>query len=182
MMRLIINVFIAIHLLLITAWLFPVNPQMQAIQHFFNRYIVFLGLDQNYSMFAPTVRKTNRHIIALITFQDLSTVIWTYPRMERLGLIEAMQKERYRKFTNDNIVMPCFQMFLPDFARYIARTHACANNKPELVSLYLSETDIPEPGQELSASTIANIASSTTGPICRLTNIFTYQVEAKDLQ
>jgi len=181
-MRLVINVFIIIHLVLIVAWLFPISSQLLAIKGFFNRYIIFLGLDQNYSMFAPTVRKTNRHLIALITFQDLSTVIWLYPRMERMGLIEAMQKERYRKFANDNIVASCFKMFMPDFARHIARAHSCPGNRPELVSLYLSETDIPEPGQQLSAVTTSKAIVLKEQPACRLTNIFTYRVEATDLK
>jgi hypothetical protein len=181
-MRLVINIFIIIHLLLIAAWLFPINTQLLTIKGFFNRYIIFLGLDQNYAMFAPAVRKTNRHLTALITFQDLSTVIWLYPRLERMGFIEAMQKERYRKFANDNIVMPCFKMFLPDFARYIARTHACADNSPQQVSLYLSETDIPGPGQQLGPVTTNMAAVSKEKEPSRITNIFTYQVEETDLQ
>jgi hypothetical protein len=169
-MRLVINIFIIIHLLLIVAWLFPISPQFLAIKGFFDRYIIFLGLDQNYSMFAPVVRKTNRHLIALITFPDLSTVIWLYPRVERMGIIEAMQKERYRKFANDNIVAPCFKMFLPDFARYIARAHTSIDNNPAQVSLYLSEEDIPKP------------AVSKEEEPSRITNIFTYQVESTDLK
>jgi hypothetical protein len=141
------------------------------------RYIIFLGLDQNYSMFAPKVRKTNRSFFALITFRDLSTAIWSYPRLDRMPLLQAMQKERYRKFANDNIVTPSFAMFLPDFARYIARNHVCPNNKPEFISIYLVESDIPE----LLQRTKPRILPTASEPSCRLTNIFTYQVEANDL-
>lgn len=169
-MRLLINAFIIVHILLISAWLFPINPSMLAIKSIFSHYIIFLGLDQNYAMFAPDVRKTNRHLFALITFHDLSTLLWLYPRIERMSILEAIQKERYRKFANDNIVAPCFKMFLPDFARYIARLQACCHNQPELVSLYLSETAIPQPEQE-----------SIAIPLGKLTNIFTYQVEQGDL-
>ena len=185
-MRIVINVFIIIHVLLIVAWLFPINTPLLTIKGVFHRYIVFLGLDQNYSMFAPEVRKTNRHLIALVTFEDLSTVIWAYPRVERMGIIEAMQKERYRKFGNDNIVAPGFKMFLPDFARYIAnnvvRRLACADSKPQLVSLYLSETDIPKPGQQLGSVATSGEAFSKGKEPSRLTNIFTYQVEPTDLK
>ena len=181
-MRLVINIFIIIHLLLITAWLFPIGPYLVAFNTFFSRYTIFLGFDQNYSMFAPVVRKTNRHLLALITFHDLSTVIWSYPRIERMGIIEAMQKERYRKFANDNIVVPTFKMFWPDFARYIARAHVCTDNKPELVSIYLIETDISEPGQQLSAIEMNKNLLPNEKLACRLTNIFTYQVEAEDLK
>ena len=144
-MRPLINAFIVFHLFLISAWLFPVNAQVAALVNKFRGYILFVGLDQDYSMFAPYPRKTNRHLFALITFQDQSTAIWPYPRMERLGILSAMQKERYRKFGNDNIVEPCFKMFLPDFARYIARLHVCPNSQPDLISIYMVERAIPEP-------------------------------------
>ena len=175
-MRILINSFTITHVLLIVAWLFPITMSLATLKDVFYGYIVFLGLDQNYSMFAPSVRKIDRHFIALITFQDLSTVIWSYPRVERMSIFEAMQKERYRKFANDNIMMPAFKMFLPDFARYIARTHPCPNNRPELVSIYVSETEIPKPGQQLKTITASEENSSY-----RLVNLFTYQVEAKDL-
>lgn len=142
----------------------------------FKRYIIFFGLDQDYSMFAPYPRKTNRHIFALITFHDQSTAIWPYPRMERLGLIESMFKERYRKYSNDNIVESCFKMFLPDFARYIARLHACPENEPDLISIYMFEQNIPEPDRQNANFEKAHAIE----PI--LTNIFTYQVTANDLK
>jgi hypothetical protein len=176
-MRILINSFTITHILLIVAWLFPVTGSLSAIRNVFSRYIVFLGLDQNYSMFAPRVRKVDRHFIALITFQDLSTVIWPYPRVERMSIIEAMYRERYRKFANDNLVMPSLKMFLPGLARFIARTHVCPGNKPELVSIYMSETNIPGPRWQAGAMP----ASSALLHSCSLTNIFSYQVEDKDL-
>jgi len=176
-MRIIINSFIVTHVLLLVAWLFPLSVPLLAIRNVFYGYIIFLGLDQNYSMFAPKVRKANRSFFALITFGDLSTLIWSYPRLDRMSLFEATQKERYRKFANDNIVTPSFAMFLPDFARYIARNHACTNNKPELISIYLVETDIPEPLQQAKPKIFATFSE----PSCRLTNFFTYQIESSDL-
>jgi len=175
-MHLLINAFIILHLFLIIVWLFPVNPQLLAAMNIFKGYMIFLGLDQDYSMFAPYPRKTNRHIFALITFHDQSTAIWTYPRMERLGLIQSMFKERYRKYGSDNIVEPAFKMFLPDFARYIARMHHCPNNEPDLISLYMLEQNIPAPDQQKTKFEKAHPAQ----PV--LTNIFTYQVSANDLK
>jgi len=186
-MRIFINLFIVIHLLLIVAWLFPVNTTLLSIKNIFQNYIIFLGLDQNYSMFAPEVRKTNRHLIALITFPDLSTVVWTYPRQERLGFIEAIQKERYRKFANDNIVEPSFKIYLPNFARYIAKNYvsiySCTDVKPCRISLYLSETDTRLPGQS-SFPVPTNIegGSKEKQEPSRLTNIFTYELDANDLR
>jgi len=184
-MRIFINVFIVIHLMLLVAWLFPVNTTLLSIRDVFQNYIIFLGLDQNYSMFAPEVRKTNRHLIALITFQDLSTLVWTYPRQERLGFVQAIQKERYRKFSNDNIVEPSFRMYLPDFARYVAKNYAsiyaCTETKPSQISFYLSETDIPLPGQKLTPASVNKEGNSTKNEeFSRLTNIFTYQLDAND--
>lgn len=141
----------------------------------FRGYIIFLGLDQNYSMFAPTLRTKNRHIFALITFHDQSSVIWFYPRMERLKYWQSMFKERYRKFGNDNIVELNFKMFWPDFARYIARLHTCPGNEPDLVSIYISEENMVEP--RLALCTKVDRDSQTT-----LIKLFSYRVEAPDLQ
>ena len=167
-MRLLTNAFIIFHLFIITAWLFPLNSQIADTVNLFRRYIIFLGLDQDYGMFAPEPRKTNRHIFAIVTLKDQSSLIWDYPRMERLGVLQAMFKERYRKFGNDNIVQPCFKMFLPDFARYIARLNNCPDNPPELISIYTSEEDIPPPNSQAKSKPV-------------LTNLFIYKVESRDL-
>ncbi len=170
-MRLLTNAFIIFHLFVITVWLFPLNSQLLDIMNVFKKYVIFLGLDQDYSMFAPYPRTTNRHVFALITFQDQSTVIWSYPRMERLNALESMFKERYRKFGNDNIVTSCFKMFLPDFVKYIARLHQCPGNEPNLISIYLVEKNIPPPTKDGH--------QEETHPI--VTNLFTYKIQANDL-
>ncbi len=172
-MRLLTNAFIIFHLFIITAWLFPLNSHILDTVNFFRRYIVFLGLDQNYGMFAPDPRKTNRHIFALVTFQDQSTLIYTYPRVERLDYVTAMFKERYRKFGNDNIVQGPFSMFLPDFAKYIARLYTCPDNPVHLVSIYMWEENIPEPEKRTAPASEASCEP-------KLANIFTYMVEAYD--
>ena len=174
-MHLLINAFIIFHLFLITTWLFPFNNDLVKLANVFRGYIIFLGLDQDYAMFAPKPRSINRHIFALVTFQDQSSVIWFYPRMERLKYWQSMSKERYRKFGNDNIVEPCFKMFLPDFARYIARLHACPGNEPDLISIYVSEEDMMEPWLTLKAKQIGD-------PAHRLAKLFTYKVEPTDLR
>jgi hypothetical protein len=174
-MHLLISAFIIFHLFLITIWLFPINSNLVNLTNVFRGYIIFLGLDQDYSMFAPAPRKINRHMFALVTFHDQSTAIWSYPRMERLKYWQSMFKERYRKFGNDNIVESCFKMYLPDLARYIARLHACPGNEPDLVSIYVSEDDMIEAQLALSEKESVN-------PPHRLIKLFTYIVEPPDLR
>jgi len=174
-MHLLISTFIIFHLFLITTWLFPINTNLVNVMNVFRGYIIFLGLDQDYSMFAPKPPTKNRHVFALITFHDQSTVIWFYPRMERLKYWQSMFKERYRKFANDNIVESPFKMFWPDFARYIARLHACPGNEPELVSIYVSEEDMIE--AQLALCTKIAVDSPP-----RLIKLFTYKVEPPDLK
>ena len=174
-MYLFINAFIIFHLFLITTWLFPVNHQLLDLLNVFRGYVVFWGLDQDYSMFAPEPRKKNRSLFALITFRDQSSVIWLYPRMERLPYWQSIYKERYRKFGNDNIVEPYFKIFLPDFARYIALLHSCSANEANLVSIYVSEKDIIEP--QIAFKSPNNIETSS-----QLIKLFTYKVNAIDLR
>ncbi len=174
-MYVLINAFIIFHLFLITTWLFPVNPKLVDLMNVFRGYIVFLGLDQDYSMFAPELRKKNRSLFALITFCDQSTIIWSYPRMDRLKYWQSIFKERYRKFGNDNIVEPCFKIFWPDFARYIARFHSCPDNQPQLVSIYVCEQPIRDPKLAFSTADV-----SEDPP--HLIKLFTYKVEPGDCE
>jgi hypothetical protein len=174
-MHLLISAFIIFHLFLITVWLFPINNNLVNLTNVFRGYILFWGLDQDYSMFAPKPRTINRHIFALVTFHDQSTVIWFYPRMERLKFWQSMFKERYRKFGNDNIVESCFKMYLADFAGYIARMHACPENEPDLVSIYVSEEDMIPAQKVLDKKDVLE-------PPHRLIKLFTYIVKASDLR
>ncbi len=66
--------------------------------------------------------------------------------MERLGFLEKIPKERYRKFFDDNCVWDKVPETWPDIARYVARASMVEkSNPPETVSLIRFSSKIPPP-------------------------------------
>lgn len=64
--------------------------------------------------------------------------------MERLGFIEKVPKERYRKFFDDNASWEKLSILWPDIARWIARTnYQSEDNPPVTVSLLRFSSKIP---------------------------------------
>ncbi|MGD9684947.1 MAG: hypothetical protein AB7W16_27590 [Candidatus Obscuribacterales bacterium] len=110
----------------------------------FKGYFLFFGLEQRYNVFAPTPRRTNLNVIAQVTYQDGSTRIFDFPRMDRLSLLEKLRKERWRKFLNDNIASRRFPYLYNDVALWAARqSDIYRDNRPVLVTLLSFVSDIP---------------------------------------
>lgn len=145
----VISVFVLLHLVLITIWLFPLHGALVSLIEPFRGYILFIGIDQDFSVFAPKPRSTNLHMCAVVRYRDGTERLWQYPRMERLDLLERIKKERYRKFFNDSLAWRRFKSFLPDVARYIARESNDKNNPVTTVTLLRYAAEIPKPEEGL---------------------------------
>lgn len=145
----VISSFVLLHLALITIWLFPLHPALVSLIEPFRAYILFIGIDQDFSVFAPKPRSTNLHMCAVIRYRDGTERLWQYPRMERLAFVERMKKERYRKFFNDSLAWSRFKSFLPDVARYVARQNNDRQNPVTSVTLLRYAAEIPGPEEGL---------------------------------
>lgn len=130
-----------------TCYMFSKHPYMQAINYAFHNYYFYAGLDQDFGVFSPKPRDTNPHLTAVVRYKDGTTMLWMAPRMERLGFLEKIPKERYRKYIDDNSVWqrnPEMTSILPDIARFVARCSVLdKDNPPELVSLIRYSAAIP---------------------------------------
>lgn len=69
--------------------------------------------------------------------------------MEKLGPIEKMFKEKYRRWTNDCVADEAKPFLWPDAARYVARLHRNATKQPAEVSIVRHWTWIPAPDKGL---------------------------------
>jgi len=148
----VISAFIIVHGLLNLNYMFNVHPYMNNIVHMFWGYYHYLGLDQDFGVFAPTPRNSNSHMVALITYKDGSTKLWMNPRMLRLDLLTRMQKERYRKFFDDNMASATYSSIWPDINAYLARiSNDDPDNPPVSVTLikYAAIVLPPETGLHL---------------------------------
>lgn len=144
--RTLLSAFILFHLVAITLWAIPVDTALtQAFRGAVRPYMLWSGLFQAWDMFAPEPLKVNSYVQAVILFRDGTTRIWAFPRMENLTLVERYSKERYRKFTSDNLPQNKYAPIWPDCARYIARLNYNPANPPVSVGLYRAISEIPPP-------------------------------------
>lgn len=140
-----ILVFLLWHFTGVILWLSPACPLRDSMLKPFLSYLNFFGLWQGWSVF-ESPRKYNEYLTALITFKDGSTKAWEFPRMEKMGIVEKMFKEKYRRWTNDCVSDESKPFLWPDAARYVARlNNDRLENPPNTVSIVRHWTWIPAP-------------------------------------
>src|SRR6516165_3568603 len=89
-----ISLFVVFYIFLALIWLGrDCNRTTRKIAGLFQSIILTLGLDQNWSLFSPTIRNINLHNIAMITFRDGSVKLYEWPRMDRSSWLEQLRNE-----------------------------------------------------------------------------------------
>jgi hypothetical protein len=130
-----ISVFILFHLVAITCVALPWNlPITSSVKELVRPYMRWSGLYQTWDMFGPDPETVNSYVKSVIITQDRHMRVWSFPRMEELGLGERYEKERYRKFLE---VLPQTQNapLWPDVARHLARSLNSQADPPDKVML-----------------------------------------------
>ena len=146
-----ISLLIVFYIFLATIWLSrDSNPITGRLAKVFSQFILTVGLDQNWSLFSPTLRNINMHNVAMVTFRDGSVKLYEWPRMDRSNRLEQWRNEKYRKMFIDCIPWPTYSDMYPSVARFVARANANPNNPPEKVSLGYFWNFIPQPEQAVS--------------------------------
>ncbi len=133
--KLVLSIFILAHLVVLPVSLLPSSQWRDQLLVPFYPYIYFWGLDQNWTVFAPAPPQWNAFMSAIITFDDGSTEAWEFPQMHKMGFVEKMFNERFRKWANDYVGDFRQAIIWPDTVRYIARIHARQNRQPVSVSI-----------------------------------------------
>lgn len=165
--RLAINAFLIFHLVAITVWAVPLNTQLVLVfRGFLRPYMLWSGLFQSWDTFAPLPRTVNARLEANVIGQDGTIQVWTFPRMEQLGLFERYGKERYRKFAevledSKNVAL------MPDVARHLVRRYKNPANPPAIIVFVERWTDIKP--DETPAAEQAKI-------------LYSYAVQPQDLE
>jgi hypothetical protein len=155
--RVAITAFIAFNLFAIVSWCVPLeSPLIARCRDLSLPYLRWTGLFQKWDMFAPDPSKLNNYVSAVILYRNGSSSLWSFPRMENLGLFEKYVKERYRKYANDNLRLDGYSAAWPDAARYIARaSNNRPSNPPIAVALMRVWSVVPPPdpqGKEAAAT------------------------------
>lgn len=142
--------------------LLPESPLALRLQRLIRPVSRLLQLDQNWKLFGPDLRIINFYSEAIVTFEDGSTKLYTFPRLEKMSVAERVMRQKLCKLLQDCMPWPDFQRFSPSVARYIARSNMTPGNQPVLVSLsynweyvppmkkYLKQKDLPEPSHRFT--------------------------------
>lgn len=120
--RLLITAFLAFHIVAVLLWLTPAMTLNKAFLRLTRNYISWVGLWQNWGMFAPEPSRLNIYISAEIVYRDGTLEEWSFPRMNKLDLFSRYYMERYRKF-EEYAHLDSFDGLWPDIAVWVARQH-----------------------------------------------------------
>ena len=143
--KIMISLFVVMYICAIGLWLLPDSETKETLIAPLEPFILYTGLWQTYTVFAPNPRNFNLDLQATIVYRDGSSSVWKYPRMEQMGLLERMEKERFRKYGYDNLNSADNRVLWPDFARYVARLNRRDGNQPALITLERNWADIAAP-------------------------------------
>jgi hypothetical protein len=85
-------------------------------------YQMFFALDQAWSMFAPVPGGVNSYLDAELKFTDGSKETWTFPRPSQIDPTDKfLAGERYRKYSQENLVPMERSEVWFDLSHYVAR-------------------------------------------------------------
>ncbi len=169
--KLFANIFIIFHIFFLGLWISPPFLLRNILVQHVSPYILWLGLWQNWDMFAPSTYNTNSMLLADIKFQDGTHTTWEFPRPAQS---HQYQKGRYGQW-RDFIRMDGYSLAWPDTTRFIARLHKNPQSPPSVISLIRYWEPIPPPTQDFHQPLNKKVTYS------RHETFFTYQVTPEDL-
>ncbi len=167
-----ISAFIIAHLVMIALWVNPKSPLRNKFVRYFQPYMYFSGLEQLWSLFAPSIPAFAYYVDSEITYKDGEKTTWAFPLMHKLPFSKKLFKGRniewHRRFMSE-------QKTLPDLARYIARLHKSSPANPPVKVVIMSHW---YPLPRISSSTLPMPSSYKHDNIKVL---FSYDVKDSDL-
>jgi hypothetical protein len=140
-----ISAFILFHLFVITVVAVPLKA-FSGVKEMVMPYMRWSGLFQSWDMFGPDPVKVNAYVKAVVISRDRHMQVWSFPKMEDLGLEERFRKERYRKFL-EVLPQPQYAPLWPDVATHLARSLNNPADPPDKILLIEFQSDI-HPGSD----------------------------------
>lgn len=152
-----ISLFIVWNVTAIALVLSPHFPWRPSLLKPLLPYLFATGLFQGYGVFVPRPHVYSLYFTAEIIFSDGSQATWRNVKMEELNLLERFQKERYRKWSRQNMDTSKPTRWWPETAAYIARLYNKDGKTPIEVRLVRHRTDTPAPGSSEQNPTIHDV-------------------------
>jgi hypothetical protein len=99
------------------------------------------GLDQNWSMFAPTPPQRLEYLEVHVVMANGADKVWTVPRRNRI--MGVAFSHRWRKFKEALVTNADIR---PDFAHWVVRQVSEPGDQPARVDMVLRTQHLPPPG------------------------------------
>lgn len=141
--RAIISVFIVVVLVSITAWNLPRSGLRDSLVPVVRPFVETVGLDQNWSVFAPNPRRLTLDLTARVEFADGRSTVWRVP-LHREPFLTPYRTYRWQKWMEHVRADDSSGLWGP-VARWIAAEHA-DEGEVARVTLVRHWYDTPEPG------------------------------------
>lgn len=105
-----------------TFWSLPQGfPGKKNVDALSSPWFLRIGLWQGWDMFSPNPRSEDIYLSAKVLFPDGTEQVYTLSRMTDHPLPQRYQRERWRKFFNDNFRLDAHRVLWPEGAEWVAR-------------------------------------------------------------
>jgi hypothetical protein len=135
------SAMIAVLLVVIVLFNLPASAITRAASPVVNAIALPLGLDQGWSVFAPTPPTRQEDVEVNVVMASGTVKTWTLPRANRVFGVPT--SHRWRKFKESLVTTPDVR---PDFVHWVVRKLTSASDPPVYVELVLRTEDMPVPG------------------------------------
>lgn len=136
------NLFVLVHLLALGIWGWPSTSLRSKLAGWIGPYMVHTGLWHSWDLFAPSPQKLNASIQAELEMEDGTRRRWEAPLPEELGIADRFRLDRHRRW-RERVRLDSYGRVWGDAARYLARQHLSATNRPISIILWRSWQRIP---------------------------------------
>lgn len=134
---LVIVVFLAIGVM----WNMPASAIKRAVAPILEPIGLSVGLDQNWSLFAPTPPERQENVEVHVAMASGTDKVWTLPRSNQIFGVPFTH--RWRKLKETLLTEPEIRA---DFAHWVVRELTPPGDRAVHVEMLLHSEDIPAPG------------------------------------
>lgn len=143
--RNLISFFIIFNILAILIGASKPESQLNPIQKFFNPYLVWTRLLQQWKLFVPDPRTAMVKYSVDITFKDGRMITWQRPYPPNWDFFERHLAYNFQKWDLATDYIEEKGLLWPDLAHFIEYRFRDEKNPPEIITFIRTKAKIPDP-------------------------------------
>jgi len=129
-----ISLFIFYNTMSLVLWISPPFPFYWSMVSLIRPYVCYFGFWNQWQMFAHP-KNWNIYLTANAQLDNGKTVVWDFPRMEKLDFVTRAFKERYREWAHEYVNEGHGPFTRPEACRFIARQVYNVGHRPVQIQL-----------------------------------------------